>query len=422
MNLLKKWLQDYLEVGGHKPLQQSAVEMVRARPGQDKEISRYVGSQPDVAGYLRHYALSPWVYTGVARLAEVAAVARLRVVEQSDLSQMNDKHEILRLLGVYGIPNDQQDNLEFWEEHLTFFDLSGNSFWYWVASYGGAPEQVFNLNPSRVRVIPGRSRTVEGYEYRVNGGVFPMSVEEVTHFKRPNPFNTYYGMPAIEAVLLDSEGDRLMAEWNVQLFDDGVSIPAGMFIIDPNVDDKQRDRLERELNARYGEKRRTAVIRAESGKTAWYGDSLAHREMDFRQGRLLARQSIMDALDLPLGYLSDASTEAHARVAERRYYASAQRRLIRTERKLNAMAMQFWAGWDTQAVQFDDLRREHADWEQEERKITSLLKIFTVDEVRSMEFNAGAYPEEKKNEELPLADDQREAALDRRDTDTVSDD
>lgn len=420
MNLRER-LRDYLGVNNHT----AVVNQFRARPGQSAEMQRYIGSQPNVAAYLRHYALSPWVYTGVARIAEVAAVARLRVVHRDDLSQMEESHDILSLLGIYGIPNDQQDSIEFWEEHLTFFDLAGNSYWYWVAPDGGAPSEVYVLNPSRMRIVPGRDRTVAEYEYRVNGAVFHLRPEEVTHYKRPNPFNVYYGMPAIEAVLLDAEGDRLMAEWNVDLFGDGVSIPAGMFIVDPNVTDKERDRLERELSARYGEKRRTAVIRAEAGKTAWYGDTLAHKEMDFKQGRLLSRQSILDALDLPLGYLSDASTEAHARVAERRYYASAQRRLIRTERKLNANAMQFWARWDKLAAHFDDLRREYADWDQEAKKIDSLLKVFTVNEVRSREFNAGEYPkEEVSNErepELPLEGDRRKQAVDRGDTDTLSD-
>jgi len=413
MNWVKTRLRDYLEIGQHQPVQRQVLDMVRARPGQDQEIQRYMGNAPNVAAYLRQYALSPWVYTGVARLAEVAAVARLGVVRQDDLSKMNASHAILRLLGIFGIPNDQQDNLEFWEEHLTFFDLAGNAYWYWFSAAGGVPTEVFNLNPAKMRIVPGRNRTVAEYEYRVNGQVYHLTPEEVTHFKRPNPFNQYYGMPAIEAVLLDSEGDRLMAEWNVDLFGDGVSIPAGIFVIDPATTDAERDRLERELNARYAGKRRTALLRAEANKTVWHGETLAHREMDFRQGRLLSRQAIMDALDLPLGYLSDASTEAHARVAERRYYASAQRRLIRTERKINADAMQFWQGWDVWAVQFDDLRREHADWEQEERKISSLLKLFTVDEVRAMEYNAGPYPEEDKEDAVLSADGGPDEPVDR---------
>lgn len=356
---------------------------VRAMVGQEHDARNIYAPAPDLARYLAQYALNTWVYTAVARLAEACATAKMRVVWRNDHTRSDDSHGLARLVGEYGIPNDEQSAFEFWEDHFTFMELCGNSYWYWEGGRDGSPRAVHLLPPASVRVIPGKTQTVAGYEFNANGAIYKLATEQVTHFKRPNPYSRYYGLPALEALMISVLSDREMARWNYEFFGDGVAVPAGVFVIPPSVSDKERDRFDREFNAKHGQRRRTAIVRAPPGSTIWHNAGITPQEASFKDGRMLTRQEVYEALDLPLGYMSEASTEAHARVAERRFLFSVYRRHIRIASKLNVDGLNFWPGWNTRLVQFEDIRHEAADWEQTAKRLKAVEPYMAVDEVRT---------------------------------------
>ena len=118
----------------------------------------------------------------------------------------------------------------------------------------------------------------------------------------------------------------------------------------------ERQRMEEELNLSHQERRRVAVIRAKQGSAVWNDANLQHRELEFKEGRLLTRQSAFDALGFHVGLVSEASTEAHARVAERRVLNSVFYRHIRTASQLNRV-LQYWGGSQSLEVAFKDVRQ-----------------------------------------------------------------
>jgi len=179
-------------------------------------------------------------------------------------------------------------------------------------------------------------------------------------------------------------GDYHAVRWNTDFFGDGVSIPAGIFVIPSNVSDKERDRVAEDMNARHGTQRRTAVVRADPGSTVWHNAGLNQQEMDFVGMRKFTRMEVYEALDLPLGYLSETSTEAHARVAERQFLSAVARRLSYVADKFNPEVMQFWRQSSTLAAMFEDPRKDAADWEQMERKAKVYMPIATKNERREM--------------------------------------
>lgn len=392
------WLRDiFLDRPAPAPAEPVSMlpEFSRARPGQNLDaVNVLYASSPEAARHLPQYALNIWVYTAVSRMIEAASGADLHVQKKDDLSKENPRHPILELLGMYGKPNEGQDSLEYLEEHLGFYELSGNSYWFWTTKNrrGGAPDEVYNLDPSKVLVRPGRDRTVGGYAYRHQGHEYTLDAARMTHFKKFNPFNPYYGMTALEALQIEVKSDRSMAIWNADFFGDGVSLPAGIFVIPETVSSADRDRLDREINAKHSERRRTAVIRAKQGSTVWHDGGLKQRDLDFEAGRMLHRSAVMDAFGLPRGLMSEASTEAHARVAERQYYGAVQKRLERTERKINTDVMWFWPGSDKWSAHYLDMRRQYADWDQTSKKLAAMGNLFTVDEIRAKEFGAAPLP------------------------------
>lgn len=355
---------------------------LRVRPGQ-AEDARFLfapgGGTAEQA--LVWYALNTWVYTAVNKLAEAATVAPLHVAKRDQLGSLVDTHPLLDLLGQYGRPNDDQDCFEFWEQHYSTLILAGNSYWFWNNFRGGAaPTEVYQLDPRHVWVIPGTSRTVAGYEYRVGAQRYRLAPEQITHFKRYNPFSNYYGLTAMEALRLEVNGDRTMALWNAEFFN-GPAVPAGILVVPDSVTPTERQRIEDELNAKHVGERRTAVVRASAGATAWLDAGLKAGDVDFEKGRMLSRQATYEALGLPVGMMSEASTEAHARVSERRYLHSVWVWHQRTSAKLNRDAMPFWLGFSNLTATFEDVRVADAD--QLSKLIKAIESHVTSNEIRT---------------------------------------
>jgi HK97 family phage portal protein len=78
--------------------------------------------------------------------------------------------------------------------------LVGNAYWMkWRTNAAGQPLALYRLSPGYVKVIPGAFGP-KSYEYQPPGAKDPiaLAVEEVVHFRRPNPADAYYGMGVIQ--------------------------------------------------------------------------------------------------------------------------------------------------------------------------------------------------------------------------------
>lgn len=361
------------------------IRAIGTRPGQGVEgRMNYAGHAPNVHRWVAPYALSPWIFTVVDRYAESCKSAGLSVVRRDDHTADYPEHGLLDLLGPFGRPNDYQSTREFWALHHTYYELTGNAFWFWSRTGGGsgAPTGVHLLQPSRMRIVPGQQQHVQYYEYQVFGNLYRLSVDQVTHFKKPNPYNEYYGLPAVESLYKSVVADHHAIEWNRDFFADGVSIPVGMLVVPRTTSDPAMQKIRAEFEAMHGEGRRTAVVRADAGDTVWHSAGLKPLEMAFEQLRKLTRQEVYEAMGLPLGYLSEVSTEAHARVAERQWLYRVYERLNDVTDKINPEVMQFWPRWSTLAARFEDVRRQAADWDQQRHRYGAMAQFATANEMR----------------------------------------
>jgi len=371
--------------GPRVPVPTNSVTAYRGRPGQNHEGRLlFGGSTPNVQRHIAPYALSPWVYTAVNRIAEACRAAELKVVRRDDATARMDNHGLLEMLGPYGSPNSYTSTREFWHQHFTYYELAGNVFWYWsrAGSGMGPPDEVHLLHPANIRIVPGTTRRVEYYEYRVLGHYYKLSPESIVHFKKPNPFNEYWGLPALEALMVSVIADHSAIEWNREFFGDGVGVPVGIFVIPQSVGDADMKRIEMELNAKHAYQRRTAVVRAEAGETLWHDAGLKPSDMGFEKLREMTRREVYESMGIPLGYLSETSTEAHARVAERQFLHMVYQKLGDVADRLNPEVMQFWPRSGSLAARFADVRREAADWDQQRWKYQAMMPVFTANEIR----------------------------------------
>lgn len=382
---------------GQEQAQIVLVGQERAHPIQRAEGAQWLYvPEPNLIPQMVLYALNEWVYSAVNKIAETASSAVMEVVSRNDATVRKDEHGLLDLLGRYGKPNDFQDSYEFFESHFVNLDIAGNSFWWWGSGKDGLPGEVHVLAPEKVRIVAGSGRTVEKYVYRDYGREIDLRPEEITHFKRYNPYNRYWGMSALQAVQIAVKGDLGMSKWNADFFHEGHGVPGAVITVSPKVSKDEVERLERELNAKHGGGRRKLMVaRAEPGSVAYQQAGLAPKDVDFEKGRILSRRSVYEALNLPLGIMSEASTEAHAIVSQRQFFESVELRHIRTQRKLNSDGMDLWPAAGRWACRFEDIKKRATDWRRESLKISTLLKVMTVDEIRSNEFNLGPMPKEE---------------------------
>ena len=331
---------------------------------------------PDFDKDLAAYVLNEWVNTAIDRVSELSASTPLQV---KDRQGKHIDHPLLWLVGPLGRPNQMQDAIEFLETHFTRMDVHGNDIWYWLSRTGGAPDEVYQLDPRRIQI-----RVTEGiptYFYTASDGQFLLDRRQITHFKRGNIIapNPYWGISALHKLQAVISSDSNMSEWNKQFFESGV--PSGILFVERDMATDEMKKLQKDLVAFHKSDRKVAVLRATPSVAQFVQANLAHREMEFTDGRMLTRQAAFDALGFHAGLVSESSTEAHARIAERQVRQSAHNRQRRLASQLND-ALRFWPGWENYRLQFGDVRL--TDWEQEERKIKGLTLALQSPELKAL--------------------------------------
>lgn len=333
---------------------------------------------PDFSHDLATYVYQEWISTAVDRVAELCVSVPLEVRSLDGMNNYPD-HPLMALLGPYGKPNPYQDSIEFLEAHFQRCDIFGNDIWYWASSKGGAPDSVWQLDPRRVTIEVNDVGDVM-YLYASAGDLIELPHNQITHFRRANVVQSglHWGISAIQKLKSMVELDNAMVSWNLEFFSSGV--PTGVLMVPPHTAPAEVKRIEDDFYKRYGKKRRIAVVTANPGNSVWNDAAAKQRDIEFEKGRLLTRQAAFDALGFHVGAVSEASTEAHAKVSERMVRTSAYIRHMRSASKMNAV-LRFWPDWDKYQIRFHDVRS--VDWEMESKKLAAVGPYMTVNEVRS---------------------------------------
>jgi HK97 family phage portal protein len=421
MNKVSRWLRDYLRVGVVAPAPAPAPALRSMVNIGQSEVSQFAySSAPDARSTLAMYATNNWVATAIDRIASRAASAELMITSRMDSVKTYPDHPMMDLLGAYGRPNDYQDPFELFERTFFDLDLAGQAFWFLGGS--PAPQEIHLLEPTQMRIETGAALGVAAYVYRVGGRDLRLTPEQVIHFKRSNPYDRYYGLSALQAARVEVSSDTSMAHWNAQFFGEDVAIPAGILVVPETVSDDEMTRISDEVNAKYGGRRRTGVVRSAPGATAYLPAGVAPRDMDFVDGRLLSRRAVYERLELPLGLMSEASTEAHARVAERQLAETIRIRHLRLLRKLNSELLPFWPAAKLRKVDFEDLSLRSVDWDRESKRLAAVSPFMRANEVREkiLKLPADPYFDEREDKQNATFTGARQSAGGR-DTNSVSD-
>jgi HK97 family phage portal protein len=115
-----------------------------------------------------------------------------------DFEELVEAHPVLELLRK---ANPYEDGFGLAVSRILFLELTGNAYLHVVTDASlGVPSAIYTVPAQHVTVQPGRERLIDFYLYGTNSQQMRrFELDEIIHFKRPNPMSLYYGCGKVEA-------------------------------------------------------------------------------------------------------------------------------------------------------------------------------------------------------------------------------
>jgi HK97 family phage portal protein len=150
-----------------------------------------------------------WIMDCVDLYAETVSMAEWELVDEDNVPMVRKKlpdtppdykvgpDALYRLLDK---PNPHMRYDELLSLLVIDYMLVGNAYWLeWQHDSLGRPLGLYRLAPAYVQIVPGAFGP-KSYKYQPPGAKDPLEFtpDLVTHFKRPNPNDAYYGMGIIK--------------------------------------------------------------------------------------------------------------------------------------------------------------------------------------------------------------------------------
>lgn len=229
-------------------------------------VSQYISGRaawPDQK-YLTYakegYQKNALVFACIEELASSASEPEMQARQGSKWIHLEDGTATAasRLLAVLTRPHPFMDHYEFWRTVILHRSLAGNAYALKVRSRSGAVRQLWPLRPDRVTIVPDAVNFIARYEYDAGGRAkVRLPVEDVIHWKTPNPVDDFYGMPPLMPAAGNVDLDNYARDF-VKTYFEKAGVPAGVL----STKNQLSDELKTEIKERY---------RREYGAGNWHG-------------------------------------------------------------------------------------------------------------------------------------------------------
>lgn len=235
-------------------------------------------------------------YACISAIAEDVARIRFsmsRPAKDGTSTPVTD-HAFLALLKN---PNPTQSDYEFMEMTQTHIELTGEAFWYVPkGAITTKPKELWVMRPDLVQVaFDQETGEVNGYVYhKWNGRVqVPLDLDEVIHFKMPNPINPYRGMGTVQAGIVYIQTEQYASEFSRNfLLNNGT--PAGIVNFKGTISDPEFQKVKRQWTREYSNVEnagKTAFVRQADVSYQKIGSTL--QDIDLKELKNLTRDDIM---------------------------------------------------------------------------------------------------------------------------------
>ena len=333
---------------------------------------------------IRQYVEHNWIYAVVSKIAQaVSAVPWRLYAEDSEGNQVDiTEGPIYELLAR---PNQFTSWQELIELTQIYLELAGEAFWVLTLNARGEPTEIWVVKPDRMKIVADPEDYIKGYVYSAGFEEIPFDIEEVIHFKYPNPFDDYRGLGPVQPATLLVQNDKYAQEYTKAFFYNS-ALPSGIIKFDKQLSTKQFIELKERWNAQHQGVNKAHKIAVLDNGAEFIPLSYSIRDLQLVDVRKQNRDDILATFGVHASILgiSENVNRANAEAAE---YTFAKRivepRLRKLESKINAELLPKWKGMK---VIFTFLHEIPEDVDTLLRKVETGVKLglITVNEARNM--------------------------------------
>lgn len=159
------------------------------------------------------------------------------------------------LVNMLNNPNPFMSRGQMWGTVVMDWHLAGNSYLLKVRAeppFKPLPVELWRLRPDKVRVIPSKTKFIEGYEYDTGTERITIPANDIVHFKTRNPLDAYYGMPPLMPITGRLDIDGFMREFLRTFFERGGTGPGAILTVKQRMTQEQKDQIRDRAKRQFG--------------------------------------------------------------------------------------------------------------------------------------------------------------------------
>ena len=249
-------------------------------------------------GMLGLYQNVGWLHAVVFRIALGCSEVEWTLFDTTNQDKPKQifKHPILTLLKLV---NPFQTSNEFIALDTIYNELIGESFWALNFNALGEPAEIVLPYPNKMSVVPAANFPfVKGYVYGTGQEAIPFDVNEIIHFKYPNPLNQYRGLAPAKAIEINLDAEQNADKWVNQFFYNSAR-PDGVIQFDYNLSDEQFEKLKKQWSEKYKGVSKAHQVALLEGGGKYLQIQNTIKDMDFSNLKQKNRDVILGVFGMP---------------------------------------------------------------------------------------------------------------------------
>jgi HK97 family phage portal protein len=241
------------------------------------------------------------------------------------------------LLDLLARPNRWHNAFDLWELTQVYLEVHGQAFWQLEPGPLGVPAAVWLLPSQNVtpRRDPDSPNVIDAYTYRAGSREQRFPPEQVVHFRYPDPRDPYLG--GISPLRAAFEQVSFLSQYTAfkNATYENNALPAALLTPADSLGEEERDRLEKQIQDRFG---RGGAGRLLVGESNLRVSILSHSMGDLAAlaDARATKEDVANAFHCPVAFFTTNTNLANLQAASAQHMAQAiGPRLERRDEKLN---------------------------------------------------------------------------------------
>ena len=299
-----------------------------------------------------------------------------------DYEIVTENHPVLDLLSK---ANPWQNGFEQTVLRVLYLELTGNAYLHPVLDRRlGIPVELWTMPSPWVEIVPGTEEFIDGYLYGVSYEKRAFfEVDEVIHFKRPNPKDIYYGMGKVEAAWGAATNNESLHDMDYHWFANKAR-PDYLLTIKGDASTDEIERFEAQIDSKLRGTRRT-------GRFLTATADIDIKPLSFSPKDMMGREQIVEEIaavfGVPVSMLkANDPNLASATVGFTSWKATSVLPLMRMDEEvLNQTLLPMFGIAEDAFLAYDNPVGADEKFEYEKRRGYTAGGILTANEAREME-------------------------------------